>query len=113
MHALLTEAERRRHQVETRTVHRRGRAVQEMVAVIRGRTLPLANRERTTKVPREPTAEEMSGNDASLGPLYPSTTTSSADVSNWVRLPAAVPDLVRLRRQHTVGPGSTPGAPPA
>ncbi|MEU7053523.1 hypothetical protein [Streptomyces eurythermus] len=31
MHALLTEAERRGHQVETRTVHRRGRAVQEMV----------------------------------------------------------------------------------
>ncbi|MCZ0211289.1 hypothetical protein OZK63_38645 [Streptomyces sp. UMAF16] len=60
MHALLTEAERRGHQVETRTVHRRGRAVQEMVVVIRGHALPLAIRERTTKVPHEPTAEETS-----------------------------------------------------
>ncbi|WP_249460126.1 hypothetical protein [Streptomyces lavenduligriseus] len=60
MHALLTEAERRGHQVETRTGHRRGRAVQEMVVVIRGHALPLAIRERTTKVPHEPTAEETS-----------------------------------------------------
>lgn len=60
MHALLTEAEHRGHQMETHTSHRRGKAVQEMVVVIRGHALPLAIRERTTKVPREPTAEETS-----------------------------------------------------
>ncbi|MGW1649410.1 hypothetical protein ACWCP9_31760 [Streptomyces eurythermus] len=57
MHALLTEAEHLGHQMETRTSHRRGKAVQEMVVVIRvirGHALPLAIRERTTKVPREP-----------------------------------------------------------
>ncbi|MFG2931194.1 hypothetical protein [Streptomyces achromogenes] len=63
MHALLTEAEHCGHQMETRTSHRRGKAVQEMVVVIRvirGHALPLAITERTTKVPREPTAEETS-----------------------------------------------------
>lgn len=58
MHAFLTEAERRGHQVETHTGRRRGRAIPEMVVIIRGHALPLAIRERTTKVPHEPTAEE-------------------------------------------------------
>ncbi|EKX63724.1 hypothetical protein STRIP9103_07745 [Streptomyces ipomoeae 91-03] len=59
MHALLTEAESRGYQVETRTDLDRGQAVHQMVIVIRGHALPLAITEQTTKVPHEPTAQEI------------------------------------------------------
>ncbi|MCX4588192.1 hypothetical protein OG819_00020 [Streptomyces sp. NBC_01549] len=55
MHALLTEAESRGYQVETRTDLHRGQAEHQMVIVIRGHALPLAITEQTTKVPHEPT----------------------------------------------------------
>ncbi|MFI2040989.1 hypothetical protein ACH470_41315 [Streptomyces bottropensis] len=59
MHALLTEAESRGYQVETRTDLHRGQAEHQMVIVIRGHALPLAITEQTTKVPHEPTAQEI------------------------------------------------------
>ncbi|MEV5546050.1 hypothetical protein AB0L35_07875 [Streptomyces sp. NPDC052309] len=59
MHAFLTEAESRGYQVETRTEHHRGQAEHQMVVVIRGHALPLAITEQTTKVPHEPTAQEI------------------------------------------------------
>ncbi|MFD8461492.1 hypothetical protein [Streptomyces antimycoticus] len=59
MHALLTEAESRGYQVETRTDLQRGKAIHQMVIVIRGHALPLAITERATKVPHEPSAQEI------------------------------------------------------
>ncbi|MGF3198326.1 hypothetical protein [Streptomyces diastaticus] len=59
MHALLTEAESRGYQVETRTEHHRGQAEHQMVIVVRGHALPLAITEQTTKVPHEPSTQEI------------------------------------------------------
>lgn len=49
VHALLTEAESRGYQVETRTDLNRGQAVHQTVSVIRGHALLPAITERTTK----------------------------------------------------------------
>lgn len=59
MHALLTEAENRGHDVETRTDLDHGDAVHAVVIVIHGHPFPLALTERTTKVPHEPTPQEI------------------------------------------------------
>ncbi|MFB7543549.1 hypothetical protein ACFC0N_27100 [Streptomyces zaomyceticus] len=59
MHALLTEAENRGYEVETRTDLHRGEAMHRLVVVIRGHALPLAVTERTSKVPHEPTPQEI------------------------------------------------------
>ncbi|MEV4436715.1 hypothetical protein [Streptomyces sp. NPDC049585] len=59
MHAFLTEAESRGYQVETRTDLQRGKAVHQLVIVVRGHALPLALTERTTKVPHDATPQEI------------------------------------------------------
>ncbi|WP_236245667.1 hypothetical protein [Streptomyces sp. CC210A] len=59
VHALLTEAESRGYQVETRTDLHRGQAIHQMVIVIRGHAFPLAITEQTTKVLHEPNAQEI------------------------------------------------------
>ncbi|WP_206442490.1 hypothetical protein [Streptomyces boncukensis] len=59
MHALLTEAAQRGYQVEARTDPQSGTAVHQMVVVIRGHAFPLALTERMTKVPHEPTQQEL------------------------------------------------------
>ncbi|MBC9729994.1 hypothetical protein [Streptomyces sp. TRM68367] len=59
MHALLTEAENRGHDVESRTDLGHGEAVHTVAIVIHGRAFPLALMERTTKVPHEPTPQEI------------------------------------------------------
>lgn len=59
MHALLTEAENRGHAVETRTDLDHGEAAHTVAIVIHGRAFPLALTERTTKVPHEPTPQEI------------------------------------------------------
>jgi hypothetical protein len=59
MHALLSEAESRGYQVETRTDHHRGQAVHRMVIVIGGHAFPLMITERTSKVPHEPPPQEI------------------------------------------------------
>ncbi|MFD0076536.1 hypothetical protein ACFVIY_29300 [Streptomyces sp. NPDC127166] len=59
MHALLTEAQNRGHEVETRTDLHRGEAVHKLVVVIHGHALPLAVTERTSKMPHEPTPQEI------------------------------------------------------
>ncbi|WP_247196944.1 hypothetical protein [Streptomyces sp. GESEQ-35] len=59
MHSLLTEAENRGHAVESRTDLDHGDAVHTVAIVIHGRAFPLALTERTTKVPHEPTAQEI------------------------------------------------------
>lgn len=59
MHALLTEADSRGHEVETRTDLRQGEAVHQLVIIIRGHAFPLMVTERTIKVPHEPTAQEI------------------------------------------------------
>ncbi|MEU9003954.1 hypothetical protein [Streptomyces sp. NPDC048551] len=59
LHALLTEVERRGYQVDARTDLQHGQALHEMVVVIRGHDFPLTLTERTTKVPHEPTPQEI------------------------------------------------------
>lgn len=59
MHGLLAEAEDRGYGVETRTDLHRGQTVHQVVIVIHGHAYPLAITERTTKVPHEPTAQEL------------------------------------------------------
>jgi hypothetical protein len=59
MHALLTEAENHGHAVETRTDLDHGEAVHMLAIVVHGRAFPLALIERTTKVPYEPTPQEI------------------------------------------------------
>ncbi|WP_260695268.1 hypothetical protein [Streptomyces sp. IB201691-2A2] len=59
MHALLTEAESRGYTAETQTDLQRGEAVHTLAIVIRGRAFPLVLTERTAKVPREPTPQEL------------------------------------------------------
>ncbi|MFM9596017.1 hypothetical protein ACKI1J_12965 [Streptomyces scabiei] len=59
MHALLTEAESRGYTAETQTDLKRGEAVQTVAIVIRSRAFPLVLTERTTRVPHEPTPQEL------------------------------------------------------
>ncbi|MEV6480090.1 hypothetical protein [Streptomyces sp. NPDC051576] len=59
MHALLTEAENRGYTVEAQSDLHRGEAVHTVAIVIRGRAFPLALTERTSKVPHEPTPQEL------------------------------------------------------
>jgi hypothetical protein len=59
MHALLTEAESRGYTAETQTDLQRGEAVHTLAIVIRGRAFPLVLTERTTKVPHDPTPQEL------------------------------------------------------
>ncbi|MFD7078568.1 hypothetical protein [Streptomyces sp. NPDC059918] len=59
MHALLTEAENRGYQVEAHTELHRGEPVYSVAIIIRGRAFPLTLTERTSKVPHEPTPEEL------------------------------------------------------
>ncbi|UQI47178.1 hypothetical protein M1P56_23945 [Streptomyces sp. HU2014] len=59
MHALLNEAENRGYKVETRTELHRGEAAHDLVVVIRGQGFPLVITEQTTKVPHEPTSQEI------------------------------------------------------
>ncbi|WP_251072470.1 hypothetical protein [Streptomyces sp. ISL-43] len=59
MDALLTEAENRGYQVEAHTELHRGEPVHSVAVVIRGRAFPLSLTELTTKVPHEPTPEEI------------------------------------------------------
>ncbi|MFF9897626.1 hypothetical protein [Streptomyces longispororuber] len=59
MHALLKEAENRGYAVETQSYLKREEAVHLVAIVIRGRAFPLALTERTTKVPHEPTPQEL------------------------------------------------------
>ncbi|MFJ8255617.1 hypothetical protein [Streptomyces sp. NPDC094466] len=59
MHAFLTEAESRGYTAETQTDLERGEAVHTVAIVIRGHAYPLALTERTTRVPHQPTAQEI------------------------------------------------------
>ncbi|MET7479838.1 hypothetical protein ABZT17_36520 [Streptomyces sp. NPDC005648] len=59
MHALLTEAENRGHAVETQTDLQDGEAVHTLAISIRGRAFPLVLTERSTRVPHEPTPQEV------------------------------------------------------
>nr|WP_241670849.1 hypothetical protein [Streptomyces lavendulae] len=59
MHAFLTEAESRGYTAEPKTDLERGEAVHTLAIVIRGRAFPLALTELTTKVPHQPTAQEL------------------------------------------------------
>ncbi|MFI6475466.1 hypothetical protein ACIBL5_35125 [Streptomyces sp. NPDC050516] len=59
MHALLTEAESRGHTAETQTDLHHGEAVHTLAITIRGHAFPLVLTERTSKVPHEPTPQEL------------------------------------------------------
>lgn len=59
MHAFLTEAESRGYTAEAQTDLERGEAVHTVAIVIRGHVYPLALTERTTRVPHQPTAQEL------------------------------------------------------
>ncbi|WP_234367502.1 hypothetical protein [Streptomyces pluripotens] len=59
MHALLTEAEGRGYAVEAQSDLKHDEAVHMVSIVIRCRAFPLALTERTTKVPHEPTPQEL------------------------------------------------------
>ncbi|MFE7358319.1 hypothetical protein ACFU8Q_35740 [Streptomyces sp. NPDC057543] len=59
MHALLTEAEGRGYVVEAQSDLKGGEAVHTVAIMIRCRAFPLALTERTTKVPHEPTPQEL------------------------------------------------------
>ncbi|MFJ9209346.1 hypothetical protein [Streptomyces sp. NPDC102264] len=63
MHTLLTEAESRGYAVETQTDLKHGEAEHTLAIVIRGRAFPLVLTERTTKVPHEPTSQELRQQD--------------------------------------------------
>ncbi|MFF8566017.1 hypothetical protein ACF06N_13775 [Streptomyces albidoflavus] len=58
-HALLTEAESRGHAVETQTDLQDCEAVHTLAITIRGHAFPLVLTERTTKVPHEPSPQEL------------------------------------------------------
>ncbi|MET7684044.1 hypothetical protein [Streptomyces sp. NPDC005423] len=59
MHALFSEAENRGYTVETQTDLRHGEADHTLAIMIRGRAFPLVLTGRTTKVPHEPTPQEL------------------------------------------------------
>ncbi|MGW0669923.1 hypothetical protein [Streptomyces sp. NPDC002746] len=59
MYALLTQAEGRGYTVEAQSDLEHGEAAHMVAIVIRGRAFPLALTERTTKVPHEPTPQEL------------------------------------------------------
>ncbi len=59
MHALLTEAENRGYTAEAQSDLHRGEAVHTVAIVIRGRAFPLVVTEQTSKVPHEPTPQEL------------------------------------------------------
>ncbi|MEU0061424.1 hypothetical protein [Streptomyces sp. NPDC006334] len=58
-HALITEAERRGYEVTTDTSLHRGETSHRMVIRIKGHDYPWEITERTTKVPHEPTPQEL------------------------------------------------------
>lgn len=71
MHALLTEAESRGYTVETQSDLNRREAVHMVAIVIRCRAFPLALTERTTKVPHEPTPQELRQQERNLWTRLP------------------------------------------